>query len=185
MLNPGDVVAGRYRVERVLGQGGMGMVVAARHLELDDLCALKVMLPAALGDASAVDRFLREARLTAKLKTEHVVKVLDVGRLPSGEPFLAMEMLVGKDLSAMLDARKRLPIGEAALYIDGLHRLRITGPAAFKRAGSVRIHLSKAPHDFVVRYMSDQPVRQLDVSVGLRDAPPTPLRTGLSSRSCG
>jgi hypothetical protein len=75
-------------------------------------------------------------------------------------------------------------IGEAALYIDGLHRLKIEGPAAFERAGDVHLYLSKKPHDIVVRYMSDQAVRQLDVSVGWNDRPASPLVAGLQSRAC-
>src|SRR5215475_11235870 len=81
----GEILAGKYRVERVLGVGAMGMVVAATHLHLGELVALKFMLPQALSVAGGVERFLREARAAARLKSEHVARVLDVGMLPNGE----------------------------------------------------------------------------------------------------
>ena len=80
-IEEGDVLAGKYRVERVLGVGGMGVVVAAHHLQLDERVALKFLLPEALGDAEAVARFAREARAAVKIKSEHVARVIDVGTL--------------------------------------------------------------------------------------------------------
>jgi serine/threonine-protein kinase len=82
-VRPGDVVAGKYGVERLLGVGGMGLVVAAHHLQLDKTVALKVLLPEALDNPEAVARFLREARAAVKIKSEHVVRVTDLGT-PSG-----------------------------------------------------------------------------------------------------
>lgn len=83
-VNVGDVLAGKYCVDRVLGIGGMGMVVAATPVELEQKVAIKFMLPAALANASATERFLREARAVAKLRSEHVCRVFDVGRLDHG-----------------------------------------------------------------------------------------------------
>src|SRR6185436_11511659 len=76
-VQPGDVVGGKYRVDRILGSGGMGVVVAATHVELDQPVALKFILPDALTGAEAVERFLREARAVAKLRSEHVARVFD------------------------------------------------------------------------------------------------------------
>src|SRR6478735_7849072 len=92
-LNEGEVLAGKYRIERVLGQGGMGIVVAATHLQLGERVALKFLLPQALSNPLAVERFAREARAAVKIKSEHVARVSDVGTLESGAPYMVMEFL--------------------------------------------------------------------------------------------
>jgi len=109
----GDILLGKYRVERVLGEGGMGVVVAARHLGLGELFAIKLLRPAPRADGKAIERFLREARAAARLKTEHVARVHDVGRLDGGAPYMVMEHLDGNDLKAVVRARGPLPIEEA------------------------------------------------------------------------
>jgi serine/threonine protein kinase len=111
---PGIVVAGKYRVERVIGEGGMGIVVAATHVELDQHVAIKFLLPEAMRHGAVVERFLREAKVAAKVKSEHVARVTDVGKVePSGVPFIVMEYLEGSDLGALIDASGRLPLDEA------------------------------------------------------------------------
>jgi eukaryotic-like serine/threonine-protein kinase len=99
----GDVVLDKYRVERVLGQGGMGVVVAATHVDLEQRVALKFLLPAALAHPDLVERFAREARAAAKIQSRHVVRVLDTGKMPTGAPFMVMEYLEGRDLGAILE----------------------------------------------------------------------------------
>ncbi|MBS2017010.1 MAG: serine/threonine protein kinase [Deltaproteobacteria bacterium] len=118
-VRPGDVLASKYRVERVLGSGGMGYVVAARHLQLDQLVAMKFLKrgQGTLDETEATGRFLREAKAVVKLKDEHVARVFDVGTLESGEPFIVMEYLDGSDLSAMSKARTTMPVTEAVEYI--------------------------------------------------------------------
>ncbi len=101
-VREGDVVGGKYRIERLLGVGGMGVVVAARHEQLDQLVAIKFIRDDALDNDEAVERFLREARSAARLRSEHVARVLDVGRLDSGAPYMVMEFLEGHDLAHML-----------------------------------------------------------------------------------
>ena len=101
-VREGDVLAGKYRIERLLGVGGMGVVVAARHVELDQLVAIKFIRDDALDNEEAVERFIREARSAAKLKSEHVARVLDVGKLESGAPYMVMEFLEGSDLAQTL-----------------------------------------------------------------------------------
>ena len=113
----GDVLAGKYRVERVLGAGGMGVVVAARHLQLDQLVALKFVLPSALDEASAAERFLREARAAVRLKSEHVAKVLDVGTLDTGAPYMVMEYLEGDTLAEVIQRDSPLPVDVACDYM--------------------------------------------------------------------
>jgi len=96
---PGDLLAGKYRVTRVLGRGGMGVVLAAHNELLDIPIAVKVLHDTVLADPSARRRFEREARAAAKLQSDHVARVLDVGELAGGEPYIVMEMLHGADLS--------------------------------------------------------------------------------------
>ncbi len=116
-VREGDILAGKYRVDRVLGQGGMGVVVAAHHVELDDRVAIKFLLPEALHNGEAVARFAREAQAAVKIKSEHVARVTDVGRLDNGAPYIVMEYLEGLDLSAWLQQRGRLPIDQAVEFL--------------------------------------------------------------------
>lgn len=115
-VRPGDRIAGRYKVERVLGAGGMGVVVAARHTALGHRVAVKLMRDEAGGDASTAARFLREARAAAHLKSEHAAKVTDFGQLDSGEPYLVLEYLDGEDLGSVV-ARGPLPVPVAVDYV--------------------------------------------------------------------
>src|SRR5262245_55023433 len=96
----GDILDGKYRVEKVLGAGGMGVVVSAYHLGLRQRVAVKFLLPDALEDPEAAARFDREARAAAKIKGAHIARVMDVGTLDSGAPFMVMEYLEGEDLAA-------------------------------------------------------------------------------------
>jgi serine/threonine-protein kinase len=116
-VRPGDVFAGKYRVERIVGRGGMGLVVAAHHLQLDERVALKFLLPEALVNPEAVARFLREARAAAKIKNEHVARVSDVGQLENGCPYIVMELLTGMDLSTWLRQRGQLPVELAVDFV--------------------------------------------------------------------
>lgn len=101
---PGDRIAGKYVVERVLGVGGMGIVLAARHAHLGQRVAIKLMRGASSRDPMAVERFLREARAAVALSSDHVAKVVDVGTLDDGSPYMVMEYLAGQDLSAVVRA---------------------------------------------------------------------------------
>jgi tRNA A-37 threonylcarbamoyl transferase component Bud32 len=101
---PGQILAGKLEVERVLGVGGMGVVVAARHLELDQRVAVKFLHQEALSSAEAAARFVREARVAAKIRSEHVARVIDVGRLDNGAPYIVMEYLEGNDLAGQIEA---------------------------------------------------------------------------------
>jgi eukaryotic-like serine/threonine-protein kinase len=114
---PGDLLAGKYRVERVLGIGGMGVVVAATHLQLDRLVALKLMLPETAASPETAARFVQEARAAAEVQSEHVVRVLDVGALDDGSPFMVMEYLRGNDFARLLRTHGPLPVIDVAGYI--------------------------------------------------------------------
>jgi serine/threonine-protein kinase len=113
----GDIIAGRYRVERVLGQGGMGVVVAARHTSLRQRVAVKFLRPAALKLPGASARFLREAQAAAAIQSEHVARVTDMGTLGTGSPFMVMEHLDGTDLSSTIKTRGPLSIKEAVDFV--------------------------------------------------------------------
>src|SRR5215207_9291453 len=112
-VRAGEVIAGKFQIERVLGEGGMGYVVAARHLQLGQTVALKFMREDVL-TSEYKSRFLREARNTVRLKSKHVSRVLDVGSLEGGVPYMVMEYLEGTDLSALLQTRGPFPVAEAA-----------------------------------------------------------------------
>jgi eukaryotic-like serine/threonine-protein kinase len=115
---PGDILAGKYKVERVLGAGGMGVVVQAMHLQLRQRVALKFLLPVAYEAPGAVARFLREARSAVQIRSEHVARVTDVGTLDNGAPYLVMELLEGTDLADALKQRGRaFEVDEAVEYV--------------------------------------------------------------------
>jgi serine/threonine-protein kinase len=117
-VKPGDVLAGKYRVERVLGSGGMGYVVAARHLQLDQLVAMKFLRGgSAEPGTEARTRFLREAKAAVKLRNEHIAKVYDVGTLEDGAPYIVMEHLEGCDLAELAKQRHVLPVDEVCEYV--------------------------------------------------------------------
>jgi serine/threonine-protein kinase len=116
-VQPGDVLAGKYSVDRVVGAGGMGVVVVALHVDLHDRVALKFMLPEAMKSEEAVARFSREARAAFKIKSEHVARVIDVGQLHDGAPYMVMEYLDGSDLDAVVQERGPLPVQEAVEYV--------------------------------------------------------------------
>lgn len=113
----GEIFANKYRVERVLGEGGMGVVVAAHHLELDQPVAVKFLLEDVAQHEEGAERFRREARAAAKIHSDHVVRVLDVGVMDDGVRYMVMEYLEGRDLSEELAERKSFPVGVAAGFI--------------------------------------------------------------------
>ena len=101
--SPGQILVGKYRVERVLGVGGMGTVVAATHLHLDERVAIKFLHAQMSQNPEVVGRFLREGKSCIKVRSEHAVKVHDVGTLENGAPYLVMEYLDGIDLAGLLE----------------------------------------------------------------------------------
>jgi eukaryotic-like serine/threonine-protein kinase len=102
---------GKYVVERTIGRGGMGVVVAARHEQLDERVAIKVLHPKAAKDAVQRERFVREARSIVRIKSEHVVRVLDAGvEEGTGAPFIVMEHLEGLDLGQVLSQNGSMPV---------------------------------------------------------------------------
>ncbi|MEO8179275.1 MAG: serine/threonine-protein kinase [Deltaproteobacteria bacterium] len=116
-LTPGTILAEKFRIERVLGQGNMGVVLLATHLQLDQQVALKFLLPSALSQSELEARFAQEARAAAKIKSEHVVRVIDVNVLDNGAPYIVMEYLEGSDLAKQLARRGPMPVALAVSHI--------------------------------------------------------------------
>jgi serine/threonine protein kinase len=102
-FRPGALIDGKFRIERKLAEGGIGVVVAATHVALNQLVAIKYLKPHILADTNLVERFEREGRLAAQIASEHVVRVYDIAREPNAGPYMVMEYLVGKDLGQVLE----------------------------------------------------------------------------------
>ena len=116
-IEAGDVINGRFRVERVLGRGGMGVVVQAMHLPLQEYVAVKVLRAEAARDERSRARFLQEARASARLRSEHVVRLMDFGLYENGSPIIVMEYLEGSDLGALLEEHGRLSVDDTVEYL--------------------------------------------------------------------
>ncbi len=115
---PGEVLDGKYQIERLLGEGGMGAVAKATHLLRRAPVALKFMSPSVMMLTGAVERFINEGVAASQIDSDHVVKVYDVGQLPTGAPYLVMEYLEGQDLSDLLlrEGTPGLPVVRAVHF---------------------------------------------------------------------
>ncbi|MEO8875511.1 MAG: serine/threonine-protein kinase [Polyangiaceae bacterium] len=113
----GDLLAGKYRIERVLGQGGMGIVFAANHELLGVRVAVKCLLTDIASSTEAVGRFINEAKNAARIQSDNVARVMDVGTLDGGRPYMVIEFLEGDDLSKLLEQRGVLSTQEAVDYV--------------------------------------------------------------------
>ncbi len=113
----GQILLEKYRVDRIIGEGGMGYVVAATHLTLGTPVAIKLLRTEHAGRADFTARFLREARAAVAIQSEHVARVLDVGTLPGGAPYMVLELLKGVDLGEELARRRRIPYEDAVEYL--------------------------------------------------------------------
>ncbi len=124
-LPSGLVISGRYRVEKIIGRGGMGAVYAVRHANTGEVCALKMLLPALAANPGAVERFRTEARAPVTIGSEHVVRVIDADVAPElgDAPYIVMELLKGRDLGSELKHRGALPAGEVVVYMKQVARV--------------------------------------------------------------
>jgi len=114
----GTIIAGRYLVERLIGQGGMGTVWAGRHVTLDQLVAIKFVHPKLAGSAEALRRFDTEAKAAARIKSRHAVAVYDHGVTEAGQPYIVMEYLEGESLEQAISRRGKLPLNEVAEIVQ-------------------------------------------------------------------
>ena len=130
LLRAGDIVASKFRVEQVIGEGAMGVVYRAHHVLLDLPVALKVLSVAGADDEGTA-RFFAEARVAARIRSEHVCALVDVGMFEDGTPYIAMERLEGMDLADLVAAQGPLPIPfviEVVLQVlDGLAHAHAAG----------------------------------------------------------
>ena len=157
----GTIVSGKYRIERVLGRGGMGMVVAAWHLDLDQRVALKFILADVARRPTLVERFMREARAARRLRGEHVAKVVDVAKLETGLPYIVMELLDGRDLRSVLAEGGALP---APLAVDYVLQA-IDAVAEAHRCGIVHRDLKPANLFLASRPEGDEVIKLLDFGI--------------------
>jgi len=114
-IHPGDLIAGKYRVRAIMGRT-QGLLVEAFHTEFDQRVIIKI-LPAGWGDEKEIERFRREARTLAKLESEHVARIIDVGSQDDGSFYLVRQYLEGMDLGSYLRQRGQLPLQEAVLLV--------------------------------------------------------------------
>jgi len=157
----GQILAGKYEVVEVIGIGGMGVVVAAKHVQLEQKVALKFLRPEAMQSKEAVERFLREAKNAVRLRSEHVAKVIDVGTLETGAPYMVMEFLDGADLSRVVQATGSISIEEAVHFV-------LQASEAIAEAHSLGIiHRDLKPQNlFVTRRVDGRPlVKVLDFGI--------------------
>jgi serine/threonine-protein kinase len=161
LLAQGTLLEGKYRIERLLGAGGMGSVWVAEHTMLNRPVAVKVLdSSATTRDSSAVQRFLREAQTAARLRSDHIVDVLDVGRFDDGTPFLIMELLEGETLAARIKREGRLQQAESALLVDHL----LSGLSAAHAAGVIHRDI-KPENCFITRKEGRDHLKLLDFGI--------------------
>ena len=168
---PGEIIVGKYRIEHLIGLGGMGCVAAATHLGLEQRVAIKFLLARYASNPQHVMRFEREAKAAARLKSDHVTKVLDVGVLPSGTPYMVMELLEGEDLAARLQ-HGPLSVADAADILLEAGE----GLAEAHRAGIV--HRDLKPGNLFLARQSDGSTRVKVLDFGISkivDGPGTDL----------
>ncbi|HEV8548001.1 MAG TPA: protein kinase, partial [Polyangiaceae bacterium] len=156
----GTVIADRYRVESVLGEGAMGIVLAARHLELDELVAIKCIRAAMPWSPDVIARFAREAKAAARLKSEHIAKVIDVGVSAPVGPYMVMEHLEGEDLAGVLKRRGPLPVRRAAEYV-----MQVCEALAVAHAASITHRDVKPENLFLTRHGDLEIIKVLDFGI--------------------
>ena len=175
MVPMGAVLAGKYRIDRVLGQGGMGVVVQAMHLHLQQPVAIKLLLPEVLSTPQVIQRFLREAQALVRLKSEHVARVLDVGSLETGSPYMVLEYLEGHDLSNL--SRQQLTVGQ---IVD----LMLQACEALAEAHALGIiHRDIKPANFFITQRPDGTRLLKVLDFGISKAQQTTLEGNLTATS--
>ncbi|WP_437963076.1 serine/threonine-protein kinase [Sorangium sp. So ce260] len=177
VAQPGELIAAKYRVERVVAIGGMGVVLAARNEDLDQKVAIKILRQDALTNQEAVARFLREARTAARLQGEHVARVFDVGTTESGVPFMVMEFLSGLDLQQVIETHGPLPIQDAVDYV-----LQALEAVAEAHAAGV-VHRDIKPSNLFLAEHADgtRHIKVLDFGISKGQGLDSPAEPGLTS----
>ncbi|HEX3855433.1 MAG TPA: serine/threonine-protein kinase [Polyangiaceae bacterium] len=144
MLQPGQIIQDKYRIVRLIGQGGMGEVYEGENVSIARRVAIKVLLGEAAMNADIVQRFEREAQAAGRIGNDHILEVLDLGALPTGDRFMVMEFLDGEPLNGRIERLRQLTPAQAApLVLQAL-----AGLAAAHRAGI--IHRDLKPENLFV-----------------------------------
>ena len=156
----GQLFAGKYRLEGLLGEGGMGLVLLATHVDLQRTVAIKIVRNELARNDEIVERLLGEAQIAANIRSEHVTRVLDLGRLDSGTPYIVLEYLQGRDLAVLLDEHGPLPFETAVDFL-----LQVCDALAEAHAAGV-IHRDLKPEN--VFLTTDGAVKILDFGLSLQ-----------------
>jgi hypothetical protein len=166
-IRPGDLVAGKYRVRAILSRS-RGMLVEAFHTEFDQRVVIRILSPA-MCDAKEIERFRREARTLAKLESEHVARIFDVGTESDGTFYFVRQYLEGQDLAAHLKKRGRLPLAEAVLYV-----LQAAEAMAETHSHHIILREMQPQHLFLTQRLGVSLVKVVDFGTAklLRDAAP-------------
>jgi serine/threonine-protein kinase len=172
-LRPGTVLDGRWRIEALLGTGGMGAVYRAEHVHIGRKAAVKVLHADLSRSAAERDRFRREARVATRLRSPHVVEVFDFGEDAAGRPYLAMELLEGEPMRAVLDREGRLAPERAVRLLRQL----LDGLAAAHAGGVVHRDL-KPENLWLSGAGAEERLRVLDFGIAKwSEARPDAIRT--------
>ena len=163
----GQIIGGKYRVKGLLGKGGMGLVLHAEHVRLDEEVAIKLLLPTIREIAGMTTRFLREAQAASKIKSQHVARVTDVDTLPDGTPYMIMEYLDGMSLAWLRKQRGALEIPDAVRYV-----LEACDAIAEAHALGI-IHRDLKPANLFITHNrdGDEILKVLDFGISKIDAP--------------
>lgn len=155
MITIGHLIAGKYRLQRRLGDGGMGAVYEATHERLGTRVAIKILHPDIASRPGIVERFLQEAKVAAQIRSPHVVTVSDVDQTPDGYVYLVMELLEGEPLAAIVDRQGKLPVAVACEYtrqiLEALEAAHAIGV----------IHRDLKPDNVFVTHVAGKPVLKL------------------------
>ncbi|RYE94269.1 MAG: serine/threonine protein kinase, partial [Myxococcales bacterium] len=160
MLSPGQIIDGKYRIERCLAEGGMGAVYLGQNTRIGRQVAIKVLHGVLAKQGVQVERFEQEAQLLARIGSQYIVEVLDMGDLPSGDSYMVMEYLEGESLGERLHRRKRLEPDEAVQIVEQA----LTGLEAAHGAGVVHRDI-KPDNLFLQRRPEGELIKILDFGV--------------------
>ncbi len=154
-MEVGQVICGKYRLLRLLGDGGMGTVYEAQHEMLGTRVAIKVLHPELTRRPGLGERFLQEARVVAQIKSHNVVRVIDVDRTPEGVAYIVMELLEGEPMSSLLERERKVAIPLACDYtiqilcaLEAAHALGV-------------VHRDLKPENVFITFASGKPILKL------------------------
>src|SRR6478609_6165457 len=151
-LEPGQIVEGKYRIVKMIGEGGMGAVYSGENIRINRKVAIKVLHAAYTGNTEVMQRFEREAQAAGTIGNDHILEVLDLGQLGDGDHFIIMEFLEGEPLSGRIKGRGRLAPHEIAPII----RQVLSGLGAAHAAGIIHRDL-KPDNIFILREKAGRP----------------------------